>query len=220
MLEINFQHIRPYNGGLTDAFEELCCQIFHRLSDNSIQNFYLPQRSQFQRFRGAGGDGGVEALWILPNGNKWGLQSKYFEKDKLEASEFNQMKNSLETAVNNHPEITLYIYCIPFDTTGKKAEGKRGKSQTEKLNKWKEEQLKNLKSKNINLSIEFWTESKLRDYLLAVDKEGGLRRYWFDYEVMTNDWLKKRLNDAKVQAGKRYSPKLSVNVPAFDAFNY
>ncbi|MEG4632591.1 hypothetical protein QUB56_23885 [Microcoleus sp. AR_TQ3_B6] len=217
MLEINFQHIRPYNRGVTDAFEELSCQIFHRLSDNSIQNFHLPQGSQFQRFRGAGGDGGVEALWILPNGKKWGLQSKFFEKDKLESSEFNQMRNSLETAVNNHPEITLYIYCIPFNPTGKKAEGKQGKSQTEKLNEWKEEQLKNLRYKNINLDIEFWTESKLRDYLLAVDKEGGLRRYWFDHEVMTNDWLKKRLNDAEAQAGKRYSPKLSVNVPAFDA---
>lgn len=47
--------------------------------------------------------------------------------------------------------------------------------------------------------------------------EGGLRRYWFDHEVMTTNWLQKRLNDAEVQAGKRYSPKLSVNVPAFDA---
>jgi hypothetical protein len=217
MLEINFQHIRPYNGGFTDAFEELSCQIFHRLSNNLIQDFHLPQGSEFQRFRGAGGDGGVEALWILPNGNKWGLQSKCFKKDKLEKSEFDQMKNSLETAVNNHPEITLYIYCIQFNPTGKKAEGKLGKSQTEKLNEWKEEQLKNLKSKNINLNIEFWTESKLRDYLLSVDKEGGLRCYWFDQEVMTNDWLKKRLNEAEAQAGKRYSPKISVNVPAFDA---
>ncbi|MDF5720660.1 MAG: hypothetical protein PUP91_09265 [Rhizonema sp. PD37] len=119
--------------------------------------------------------------------------------------------------MNNHPEITIYIYCIPFDPTGKKAEGKRGKSQTEKLNEWKEEQINNLKDKRINISIEFWTASKLRDYLLAVDKECGLRRYWFDLEVMTNDWLKKRLNDAEVQASKRYSPKLSINVPAFDA---
>ena len=34
---------------------------------------------------------------------------------------------------------------------------------------------------------------------------------------MTNDWLQKRLNDAKAQAGKRYSPELSVNVSAFSA---
>ncbi|MEO1375714.1 MAG: hypothetical protein AAFW70_15640, partial [Cyanobacteria bacterium J06635_10] len=217
MMEINFQHIRPYGSGITEAFEELCCQIFHRLPYISIENFQLPQDSQFQRFRGAGGDGGVEALWILPNGDKWGLQSKYFERDKLETSQFNQMKESLETAVKNHPELTRYIYCIPFDPTGKKAEGKRGKSQTEKLEKWKKERLTNLKSNNINLSIEFWTESLLRDYLLAVDSGGGLRHYWFDNQVMTTDWLQKRLNDAEVQAGKRYSPKLSVNVPAFYA---
>ncbi|MGB3535970.1 MAG: hypothetical protein WBA13_20950 [Microcoleaceae cyanobacterium] len=217
MVEIIFQNIRPYGSGRTDAFEELCCQIFHRLHKISISNFQLPQDSQFQRFRGAGGDGGVEALWILPNGDKWGLQSKYFERDKLETSQFNQMKESLETAVKNHPELIRYIYCIPFDPTGKKAEGKRGKSQTEKLEEWKNKQLTNLESNNINLSIEFWTESVLRDYLLAVDSGGGLRRYWFDNQVMTTDWLYKRLNDAKVQAGPRYSPQLSVNIPAFYA---
>ncbi|PHV61311.1 hypothetical protein, partial [Cyanobacterium aponinum] len=215
MLEINFQNIRPYGSGKTDAFEELCCQIFQRLSDNSKSNFQIPQDSEFQRFRGAGGDGGVEALWILTNGYKWGLQSKYF--DKLETSQFNQMKKSLTAAVENHPELTRYIYCIPFDPTGKKAGGKTGKSQTEKLEEWKKEQLTELKSQNVNLSIEFWTESILRNYLLAVDHEGGLRRYWFDIEIMTTDWLQKRLNEAEVQAGKRYSPKLSVTVPAFDA---
>ncbi|MBE9046965.1 hypothetical protein IQ255_21585 [Pleurocapsales cyanobacterium LEGE 10410] len=215
MPEINFQHIRRYGSGVTDSFEELCCQIFHRLSNNSIHNFQLPENSKFQRFRGAGGDGGVEALWILPNDNKWGLQCKYF--DKLETSQFKQMKKSLTAAVKNHPELTRYIYCIPFDPTGKKSEGKRGKSQTEKLEEWKREQLANLEFNNINLSIEFWTETVLRDYLLAVDSEGGLRRYWFDSEVMTTDWLQKRLADAETQAGKRYSPKLSVNVPAFDA---
>jgi len=210
MLEINFQQIRPYHGGLTDAFEELCCQIFHRLSDNSIQNFQPPQGSQFQRFRGAGGDGGVEALWILPNGDKWGLQAKYF--DKLENSQLRQLKKSLETAIKNHPELTKYIFCISFNFTGKTG---RGEGEIDELETWKKEQLKDLASQNI--SIEFWTESILRDYLLAVDKGGGLRRYWFDHEVMTKDWLQQRLNDTKVQAGKRYSPKLSVNVPAFDA---
>ena len=58
MVEINFQNIRPYGSGKTDAFEELCCQIFHRLSSNSISDFQVPQDSKFQRFRGAGGDGG------------------------------------------------------------------------------------------------------------------------------------------------------------------
>jgi hypothetical protein len=212
MLEIDFQHIRPYGTGITDAFEELCCQIFHRLSNNFIQNFQVPQASQFQRFRGAGGDGGVEALWILPNGDKWGLQAKYF--DKLENSQLNQMQKSLQTAVKNHPELTQYIFCISFNLTGRTG---RGQGEIDRLEKWKQNQLQDLASNNTNLSIEFWTESILRDYLLAVDQGGGLRRYWFDHEIITNDWLQQRLNDAKVQAGERYSPKLSVKVPAFNA---
>ena len=128
MLEINFQHIRPYNGGLTEAFEELCCQIFHRLSNISVQNFQLPQGSEFQRFQGAGGDGGVEALWILPNGDKWGLQAKCF--DKLGNSQLNQMKKSLQAAVTNHPKLTQYIFCISFNLTGPTG---RGQGEIDKL---------------------------------------------------------------------------------------
>ncbi|NET41796.1 hypothetical protein [Okeania sp. SIO2B3] len=214
MLEINFQQIRPYNGGLREAFEELCCQIFHRLPNISDRNFQLPKDSQFQRFRGAGGDGGVEAIWILPKGDKWGLQAKYF--DKLEKAQFDQMEDSLKTAVKNHPELTQYIFCISFNFTGRTG---RGKGKIDTLEEWKKKQLQQLASNNIYLSIEFWSESVLRDYLLAVDSGGGLRRYWFDREVMTNNWLQQRLNDAEVQAGQRYSPQLSVNVRAFDALN-
>ena len=216
MLEISFQNIRPYNGGLREAFEELCCQIFHRLSNSSIPNFQLPKDSQFQRFRGAGGDGGVEAIWILPNGDKWGLQSKYFERDKLESSKFKQLNTSLNAAVKNHPELTQYIFCISFNFTGRTG---RGKGKIDELEEWKKKKLQELASKNIHLSIEFWSESVLRDYLLRVDSNGGLRRYWFDGKVMTNNWLQQRLNDAKAQAGQRYSPQLSINVPAFDALN-
>lgn len=124
------------------------------------------------------------------------------------------MKKSLPTAVTNHPQLTQYIFCVSFNFTGRTG---RGQGEIEKLEEWKKEQLQNLASDNINISIEFWVESALRNYLLAVDGEGGLRRYWFDHEVMTTNWLQKRLNDAEVQAGKRYSPKLSVNIPAFDA---
>jgi hypothetical protein len=212
MLEINFQRIRPYGSGVTDAFEELCCQIFHRLPHSSVLNFQVPQGSQFQRFQGAGGDGGIEALWILPNGEKWGLQSKYF--DKLGDSQLTQMEGSLQTAMNMHPEITQYIFCIPRNLTGKTG---RGKGEIDKFETWKQKQLRGLASNNINLSIELWSETLLRDYLLAIDQDGGLRRYWFDHEVMTNDWLQNRLHSAEAQAGVRYSPKLSVNVSAFDA---
>jgi len=120
-------------------------------------------------------------------------------------------------AVQNHPELTRYIFCFPFNPTGPTSGDRRGTSQTEKLENWKGKKIKELSSEGITIDIEFWHESLLRDYLIDVDRNGGLRRYWFDASIMTDEWLNKRLEEARSQAGKRYSPKLSVDVPAFGA---
>lgn len=210
MPEINFQQIRPFNGGVREAFEELCCQIFRRLTTPEVE-----PNSAYQRFRGAGGDGGVEALWISPNGEKWGLQAKYF--DGLGDSQFAQMTESLQQAVGNHPELRRYTFCIPFNPTGPTARGRRGRSQSEKLSDWIQNARQELQTNGLDILIEVWTESVLCDRLLAVDINGGLRRYWFDSNVMGWDWFGTGLDEAKVQAGRRYTPKLSVDVPAFAA---
>ncbi|MEP0883720.1 hypothetical protein NDI49_19385 [Trichocoleus sp. ST-U3] len=211
MPAIDFQHIRPLNSSPEEAFEELCCQIFRRLLVGE-----LPTGSQFHRFRGAGGDGGVEAIWILPSGEKLGLQAKYF--NNLTNNQLKQMTDSLQTAKQNHPELTRYIICLPFTPTGPVTGGQRGQSQTEKLENWKQKRLEELAaSGTTTIELEFWTASLLQDYLLAVDPQGGLRRYWFDSAIMTTNWLQQRLEDAKGQAGQRYCQPLSVKVPAFDA---
>ncbi|GAB4347464.1 MAG: hypothetical protein OHK0047_41530 [Leptolyngbyaceae cyanobacterium] len=90
--------------------------------------------STYQRFRGTGGDGGVEALWISPNGEKWELQAKYF--DGLGDSQFAQMTESLQQAAGNHPKLKRYTFCIPFNPTGPTARGGRSRSQSEKLSDW------------------------------------------------------------------------------------
>jgi hypothetical protein len=210
ILHIDFSRIRSFGTGQSDAFEELCCQIFRRLYLSS-----LPSGSQFSRFRGSGGDGGVEAIWTLPNGEKWGLQAKYFYE--LESTQLRQMRESLVQAVENHPELTRYIFCLPFNPTGPTAGGRRGTSQTEKLERWVQQQQHELHERNISVAIEFWTETVLRDNLIEADPYGGMQRYWFDLELMTHHWLWERLEDAKTQAGRRYSPRLAVHVPAFDA---
>src|SRR4051794_24835627 len=67
---VSFDKIAPRNGSQADAFEEFCCQLARHWPD-------VPAGSEFIRFRGAGGDGGVECVWRLPNGDEWGLQAKY-----------------------------------------------------------------------------------------------------------------------------------------------
>lgn len=76
----DFRRIAVRNGSQADAFEEFCCQVARRCSD-------APQGSEFVRLRGADGDGGVECIWRLPNGEEWGWQAKYmFDLSKAKAA--------------------------------------------------------------------------------------------------------------------------------------
>src|SRR5438552_2999239 len=86
---------------------------------------------EFRPLYGAGGDGGVEALWILPNGNTIGYQAKYFPGDV----DWNQIDDSVRTAITQHPELQQYVIALPRDFTGRRAA--RGGTSTEGMwGKW------------------------------------------------------------------------------------
>lgn len=122
MAEINFAQIVSRGGSQNTAFEELCCQLASKT---------LPTDQKFERFRGAGGDGGVECVVRLPDGSMTGWQAKYvFDIDDL----IQQAGESLKTALSVHKELTKYIICFPFDLTGKT--NRKGKSESEKLQAW------------------------------------------------------------------------------------
>ena len=129
-MEIDFYNIRSLSKGETDGFEELCCQLFY--------HEFIDDKNEYLRFRGDGGDGGVEALFIYENGSKIALQSKYWKDRKFGTSQITQLTKSINTAKSNHPEIQKYYITIPFNLTGKVSSGSRGKSQSEKFNKWKD----------------------------------------------------------------------------------
>ncbi len=99
--QIDFERIAPRNGNQPDAFEEFCCQIARRCPD-------VPNGSEFIRYRGAGGDGGVECIWRLPNGDEWGWQVKYmFDLSRVKAA----LEKSVTTAIKVHPRLTRYTVC-------------------------------------------------------------------------------------------------------------
>src|SRR4051812_50032686 len=112
---ISFDKIAPRNGSQDEAFEEFCCQVARNWPG-------VPAGSEFIRFRGAGGDGGVECVWRLPSGDEWGLQAKYiFDLNKALAD----AGKSLTTAIAVHSRLTRYTVCFPFDLTG--PTGRKGK---------------------------------------------------------------------------------------------
>lgn len=209
---IDLARIRTDNGSQSNAFEELCCQLARR--DSRVAEQEVPS-SSFMRIRGAGGDGGVECLWTFTPEDgqtfKWGWQSKFFwELDKK------QMEKSVRSAITNHPELTRYVFCLPFDLTGKR-QGP-GTSDTEKLETYKKEWQKIASDNGAEVEFEIWSRSELIDKLIAIDSSGGIRRYWFDEQFLSRSWFRQQLDTALKTAEPRYTPYLRVDVPIFDTF--
>lgn len=202
--QINFRSIRSVGAGQHEGFEEFCCE----LARHAVR---APQGSTFLRFRGAGGDGGVECIWKLPNGEEWGFQAKYlFGLDKR------QLDNSVATALTIHPNLSRYIICIPFDLSGPTS--RPGKSQYEKYENYKAQW--EILAEGRGMSVEFvlWSRSELGTRLLTIDGDLGRTRYWFDQMFFTDQWFTDRIRETTKAAEPRYTPDLTVDVPIHQAF--
>ena len=142
MTEIDFQRIRPLGGSKTYAFEEFCAHLARREEA-------VPEGSRFARLDGAGGDGGVECYWTLPDGSEWGWQSKLlFELDKA------QIGGSVSTALRIHPKLTRYVVCLPFNLTG--PTGRPGTDQRTRWAEWVEEWENEARGRDMNVEFVLW----------------------------------------------------------------
>ncbi len=201
-MDINFRLIAPRCGSQREGFEELCCQLASRT---------VPEGSSFTRLHGAGGDGGIECFADLRDGSRIGWQAKYvFDVDSL----LKQATQSLQTALSIHPTLTRYVLCFPFDMTG--PTGRRGKSGTEKFERWRKEQISNAPTPN--LTIETWPAFNLRELLLSHDVSGGIRQFFFDHTVLNPERFSKHLKSAKEIAGPRYTAELNVETDLWKWF--
>ena len=199
---MDFQQISPRCGGKQEAFEELCCQLARR----TLQETVL-----FTRLDGSGGDGGVECFADFPDGTRTGWQAKYvFNINSL----LTQVEKSLNTALEIHSGLTRYVICFPFNLTGETK--RRGLSGVEKLNNWRQEKISATKDRQ--LTIELWPESKLLELLLRHDVSGGMREFFFNEWVLTDEWFSKHLESAKATAGTRYTPELNVQTDLWKLF--
>jgi len=205
--EVDFLRIAPRLGSQEQAFEEFCCQIARRCTG-------VPADSEFIRYRGAGGDGGVECIWRLPNGDEWGWQAKYmFNLSRAKAA----LDDSITTAIDIHPRLTKYTICLPFILTG--PTGRKGTSQQERFEDYKTAWIRQAKSKGLDLNIILETPSSLIDSLQQFDSDGGRRYYWFEQTVLGDRWFAYRLEDARTIAGPRYTEELRIDTPLGKTFS-
>lgn len=100
-LKIDFSKVRSLNESPRDGFEELTVQLFKRSQVGA---------GEFVRIEGRGGDGGVEAYIKTPSG-KIGFQSKLIRN--LEASQWKQLTESVQSAIRNHSDLHTYVIAAP-----------------------------------------------------------------------------------------------------------
>lgn len=208
--EPDFRHIRTIDGKQDAAFEEFCCQIARRHKN-------VPRGSSFFRYRGTGGDGGVECVWRLINGEEWGWQAKFF----FSLSKA-QLDKSVKTALSIHPKLTRYHICVPFDLTGPTGrankKNQKKKSEYEKYEGWVVEWKSLAKAQGRDVDFFLYDRSRLLDELIGFDENFGRQRFWFNVEQFGDEWFKKQLADAIKAAEPRYTPQLTVAVPIYAAF--
>lgn len=109
-LMIDFSKIHSFESGQRDSFEALLKILALREPPANAD--------EFQPNDGRGGDGGVEAIWMLKNGGKIGYQSKFFAT--LGETQWKQMDKSVSQALDTHPELKRYIFALPLDFTPKR----------------------------------------------------------------------------------------------------
>lgn len=199
MVEIDFAKIAARGGSVESAFEELCCQLAARTRAPG---------TNFERYRGDGGDGGVECRIIEPSGFSIGWQAKFvFDINDL----IKQADKSLQTALSVYGDLTRYVVCFPFDLTGKTA--RRGKSQSEKFDEWVRSAKDTAKAVGRALTIEYKSAHDIRNLLLEKDPSGGLRHYFFSATSLSHQWFEQHVADAKCAAGPRYNREISLETP-------
>lgn len=207
MIEIDFTKIRNHDGSQDNGFEELICQLAHL---NPPLN-----ADYFVRKEGAGGDAGVECYWKLRDGSEHAWQAKYFT-DIIESSQWKQISDSVEAALNKHPNITKYYVCLPRDWTDsrKKVNGKTVNSAWDKWKQHVEIWSKLAEQKGMTVEFTFWCKHEISQ-MLQTDNPllAGRALYWFQEPIIHLGLLKSIAEKSRESLGERFTPEFHLDLP-------
>lgn len=202
-----FEDILPTARGQDDAFEELTCQIARRCRPANA--------AEFRRIHGAGGDGGVEAYWILADGSKIGYQAKYYLRSS--GVRWRLIDESVRTALALHPSLRRYVVSIACDLTDRTARGGTvgwGKWDEYKM-AW-EEHARSLLGHEV--TFELWTATDLRD-MLGQSSSAGMLARWFGKLSLEPAWFSARIASAVADLDERYHAEDHVPVGVENLFD-
>ena len=199
MNDFDWNKLRAHQGSKRDSFEELCAQLAMR---------EIPSEAKFVR-KGTP-DGGVEGFCLLPNGDEWGWQAKFF-LTTLNAPQWSQIEKSVRKALQSHPNLKRYFICVPRNRSdgrilGKETELDRWNRHVEKWQKCAEVE------HSMNVEFFWWGSTELIS-ILSKSEHIGLMYFWFGQHGFDQRWFQNRWTVARASAGARYTPELHVGLP-------
>ena len=213
MVSVSWNNIRPLNGSQNAGFEELCTQL---------ARIETPDGAKF--IRTGNPDAGVEGYCVLPDGDEWGWQAKYFFS--LDHSQLAQIADSVKTALAKHPNLKRYYVCVPIDRADARIPGR-----TFAMDRWNQHVQKWVgwaQQRNMQVEFVWWGASELVARLSQPQQIGRLY-YWFGNYGLDRVWFHERLTEAIDAAGPRYNPQHHVELDiaesledfarAIDSFN-
>lgn len=203
-LAINWQHLRSLNNSQNTAFEELCCQLAAYES--------APPRSRF--VRKAAPDAGLECYWTLPSGDEWGWQAKFF-LSRPGDTQWAQIDDSVNTALEKHPRLTIFTLCLPIDRQDPRLEDQfwfmdQWKIRAKKWQQWAD-------GKSMSVDFAYWGQHEILERL-GREEHRGRYFFWFNKEHFSDQWFQNHVAEAISNAGPRYTPELNVELPVSKLF--
>ena len=198
MYSVDWKTIRPWNGSQSGGFEEMCAQLarIETLDSAKFTRTGTP-------------DAGVECYCILPDGDEWGWQAKYFTSP-LTNTQWQQLDGSIRTALDKHPRLVRYHVCIPRDRSDA-----RMSNQTSEMDRWNDRVAKWegwARERGMDVEFEWWGSSELIDRL-SREEHTGHRFFWFGQHEFSRNWFGLHLDESVNAAGARYTPEVHVDLP-------
>ena len=210
----DFSKIRIHDGSQEKGFEELICQLAHlQKPDNA---------DYFVRKEGAGGDAGVECFWKLKDDTEHAWQAKYFLRE-MNSSRWDQISESIETALQKHPAITIYYVALPLDRTDSRKIGRGGKQVVSIYDEWclhVEKWEKLATDKGMQVKFEFWGKHEICQ-MLQTDNPcyTGRALYWFDEPILGLEHFTRIAEQSKRVLCERYTPEYHLDLPIANTFD-
>ena len=198
MNNLSWQAIRAWNGSQSGGFEELCVQLARAETPEGAR--FIPLGAP---------DAGVECYCVLDDNSEWGWQAKYFTST-LDATQWQQLDHSVETALEKHPALTRYFICVPRNRPDPRIAG-----QTWEMDRWNDHVAKWQDwaiDRGMNVEFVWWGSSELIDRL-SLEEHTGRRFFWFRQHEFSQDWFCHRLDEAVKAAGPRYTPEVHIDLP-------